>query len=593
MTRLRAPAVLALTAALLVLMSAPAWAHATLLEATPGDGSVVATSPTTVALRFDQPVSVSEGAVKVLAPDGARVDAGAVTQREGGRVVADAITKPLAAGTYTVLWRVVSADTHAIFGAVTFSVGAPSASGAAAAAAADQQAAGAQAKDLLDLSRFVLYLGILVLVGGLAFVTVLWAPGRDSRPARRVLWAAWGLAVIGSVAGFLLQGAAVAGRPVADVFDPTTMLSVAQSRYGAAALARLAVLLLMVLVLDPGRTSLSQRPLAVVTAVLALGLLVTTSAVGHSATGDWAVLAWPADILHLVGASAWLGGLTFLALLVLRRPTEDLSRLLPRWSRYAAVAVAVLVVSGLYAGVREVAEPGALVATTYGRLLLVKVTLVLAMLALGAAARAWIGRHYAVDRSAGDLARPDTASDTASDTAPDGVARHPSAGGRVATLIRPRAVRNPMTSSPPDLRRLRRSVLLEAALATLVLAVTAVLVDTAPGRESYFPVFDGAASVTSGVRMTVHTDPARTGLNRLTVGYANPAGQALDVVKVTARWASSDGADVVPVDLPHVGPGTYTANGVQLALIGRWQLAVTTQTSDIDATTTLFTVDVR
>ncbi len=187
------------------------------------------------------------------------------------------------------------------------------------------------------------------------------------------------------------------------------------------------------------------------------GVLLSTSLVGHAGVGELSALALPADAVHLAAASAWLGGVV-LGLVVLRRhataPVADLAAVLPRWSRWAAGSVAVLVVTGTFASWREVRELDALISTTYGRLLLVKTVLVAGMLALGALGRSWVRRHYAT----------------------------PVVHAATAELLdAPVAV--------PDPTRLRRSVLLEAGTAVVVLAVTALLVETTPARTAYAPLF--------------------------------------------------------------------------------------------------------
>ena len=99
---------------------------------------------------------------------------------------------------------------------------------------------------------------------------------------------------------------------------------------------------------------------------------------GHAARRrPGAALALPLDALHLAAVAAWLGGLAVLLLAVL--PARDAGRLaavLPRWSRWAAGSVAVIVATGLFASWREVRDLSALPGTRYGQLLLVKAALV-------------------------------------------------------------------------------------------------------------------------------------------------------------------------------------------------------------------------
>ena len=545
---------------LVVLPAAPAWAHAALLESTPADGALLAEAPETVELRFSEPVGTSLGAVRVLGPDGTRVDSGRVSLRDDGRTVVAPLRSDLAHGSYTLLWRVVSQDSHPVTGASTFSIG--HATGTGAAADPTQVGAGGAAGDLLTASRLLLYTGLVLLVGGVTFLLVLWPAGLGDRVAQRLLWTGWALAVAGSAAGLLLQGPYAAGLPLSSAFDGALVAEVVQTRFGAASTARLALLAGMVpLLLGLARWARWARgPLAAGWAALSAGVLLSTSAVGHAAAGDLVGLALPADSVHLAAMSAWLGGLVLLGLVVLRRSTDDLASVLPGWSRYAASAVGVLVVTGTFASWREVRELSALTSTSYGRLLLVKTLLVALMLLMGAVGRSWVRRHYLLPivHAATDVASP---------------------------------VRTP--PSPVAVQRLRRSVLLEAGTAAVVLSVTAFLVETTPARSAYAPVFSEVAAVDGPLRVQVDVEPARTGLNDIHVYYTAEGGKAVDVPEVDIRWTRDGTDDVIPVELERDSLGHYERLRVALPSSGTWELAVTTRTTDIDSAITRFTVRVR
>ena len=568
---------------LMLLPVVPASAHATLVQSTPGDGLVVPAGPKQVELHYDQPVGTSAGSVKVLSPDGARVDTGQITQADGGTSVRDELQPNLPPGTYTILWRVLSADTHTVFGASTFSVKTASATTGAAAAAADQATAGRAATDLLGVSRFVFYLGLLVLLGALAFLALLWVGGRDVREARRLLWIAWGATTVGTVAGLLLQGPYSQGLSLYWTFDPELTAQVLPTRFGLSALARL-VLLAAVAALLLGLRRWPRPVLIVGTLVLGLGLLVTTSSVGHAGTGDLSAFAFPSDVLHLAAASAWIGGLAVLAVVLLRHPPAELTSVLPRWSRYAEFAVLVLVITGTFAGWRQVREWGALTGTSYGVLLLVKVGLVAVMLALAALGRTRVRRHYPL--------RPAASTGVAtSGPEPRGV----SAGGGVGTLVSPvsTVVRSPAVDSRSVARRLRRSVLFEAGIALVVLGVTSILVSTTPADESYFPVVDQTVSVTAGVNVHVVVTPARAGLDDLYLSYTNGSGKPIDVVAASGRFTLPGQDNVVPVQLVRTSLSHYDLSRVELSSTGTWTLAINTQASDIDSTAILLTIRIR
>ena len=105
---------------LLLLATGEASAHAFLDHAEPRVGNNVATPPREVTLWFTQNLEAAFSTITVTNPAGQRVDTGkprvsgnkmSVSLRSGG------------AGTYHVMWRVLSVDTHSTDGSFTFQVG--------------------------------------------------------------------------------------------------------------------------------------------------------------------------------------------------------------------------------------------------------------------------------------------------------------------------------------------------------------------------------------------------------------------------------------------------------------------------------------
>lgn len=100
----------------------PARAHTQLLSASPKAGQVCTTSPAKVHLEFDD-VLIDVGAANAIVvtdSGGARVDAG--TSALQGSILETALPTALANGTYTVTYRVVSADSHVVNSSYTFTV---------------------------------------------------------------------------------------------------------------------------------------------------------------------------------------------------------------------------------------------------------------------------------------------------------------------------------------------------------------------------------------------------------------------------------------------------------------------------------------
>jgi len=110
--------VLAVASALVVLASGPALAHAALIETDPADGSTHATAPSTATLTFNE--TVGNAAVVVSAPDGSSVEVSDV--RSVDRRVTATVADVDQRGTYTLSYRVVSADGHPVEGTIHYDV---------------------------------------------------------------------------------------------------------------------------------------------------------------------------------------------------------------------------------------------------------------------------------------------------------------------------------------------------------------------------------------------------------------------------------------------------------------------------------------
>lgn len=138
-------------------------------------------------------------------------------------------------------------------------------------------------------------------------------------------------------------------------------------------------------------------------AALGLGLLLTFSLTSHAA-GTRSVTVIAADLVHLIGAAAWAGGLFYLAWAPAWPNDSDaaspINAAVRRVSRVGLVCVTVLVATGVYAAVVHLWGLRALTGSSYGHALLVKVVFVLAALALAAVNR-WVLMPAASRRGGG------------------------------------------------------------------------------------------------------------------------------------------------------------------------------------------------
>ncbi|HEY0399759.1 MAG TPA: copper resistance protein CopC [Acidimicrobiia bacterium] len=567
-SRLLVAAVLALGAVFLA--AAPAFAHAQLTSTEPVGGTALATSPSRVVLRFGESVEIPLGSVRVFAsPSGKQVETGAAGHADGqGNAVAVKLPK-LDKGTYIVTWRVTSADAHPVHGAFTFVVGSGKGGAGDAALVEKLLSSGGGSTTVgavYAVIRFAAFSALVVLVGGFAFLALVWPGGAALARARRLLWAAWGAAVVTTAVGIPVQGVYAAGLPLSKVASSTVLSGVLDERFGKVWGARLVLLALMALVL----VALGRRPVAGGAAlppairaaggVLGVGLLLTPGLAGHASTQDLVPLAVASDVVHLVSVSLWLGGLAMLAVAVLpRRLPDELAAVVPRFSRIAFGAVIAILATGTFQGWREVRSKAALTDTTYGRLLIVKVVLFAVLVALGALSRRFVQARYRVPAARLSFG-PGT--DTAD---PDG----------------------------ETVTQLRKTVGAETVLAVVVLAVTALLVNAQPARSALAqPYSTEMRSDTVWVDVTV--DPAKAGPAALHFYTLSPQGSQQEVQDLTVTL-SLPSQDVGPLTVPvtRAGPGHFSAYNFNIPLRGQWKLEVKALLSDIDEATVSATIPVK
>ncbi|WP_328658255.1 copper resistance CopC/CopD family protein [Streptomyces sp. NBC_00334] len=588
-----------LVGAVLVLLllggAGPASAHAALGSSVPEDGAVLQRAPGDVTLAFSESVGLRDDSFRVLDPGGHRVRTGATGHADGRSDTARvALPGELGEGTYTVAWRVVSADSHPVSGAFTFSVGRPSPTAAPADTGPTEDPLTAT---LHKLARYLSYLAAALLIGTAAFVALCRPP--DPAPLRHPLAAGWWTLLGATVALLVLRAPYEAGTGPATALDAGALADTLTARPGVLLLIRLALLGPAALFLV--RVSRADRyrrgPLAgAVGGALAVALALTWAAAEHAAAGIQVPLALTSSTLHLLATAVWFGGLVAL-LLTLRSAASDAATA-ARFSRVAFASVTVLVATGVYQSWRGLGSWQALTGTTYGRLLLVKVILVSVLLAAAAVSRRWT----AVSATAATAVR-------GPDRVPERIPQ-PAGGPPVPVPVpepEPESESGPKSADAADaatLRRgLRRSVLAEAVVAAAVLAVTTVLTGTPPGRAAEeaartaapaggvlpasvttIPFEIGTAGRGTVGRGTVQItlDPGRTGDNAVQAVVFGPDGSLAAVPELRLSFTLAD---------QHVGPlhadlvdrgGYWSANTVTLPLPGNWTMKATVRVSETD-----------
>ena len=378
-----------------------AFAHAVLLSSDPVDGAMLHETPRAVAFRLNEPVQWLE--VKVLDASGTSLapPAAARLMTPELSVVPHA---PLRPGAYWAMYRVLSADSHVISGAIAFAIVGPtetrtpselpaSIEGIRTQHAGEPwmqfEAARTHGHDLsprallVTANRTAQLAGALLSMGIALYLLLVRGISMDARRDLRGM--GYSLALLAAVASIFaigLQGALeIAASPMDLLFHIEPWIHGAGSRRALASILLIAGLLLL------GAGWLPQNRL-LCGALFSAGtllILVSFTAVGHVANTlpRWpSVAAW---LIHLYMAAFWLGSL--LPLMNAVRADQNAPATLKRFSKLAVPAVVLLAAAGAGIAVLQIATWSQLTESSYGQVLIVKVALFCGMLGLAATNR--------------------------------------------------------------------------------------------------------------------------------------------------------------------------------------------------------------
>lgn len=420
----------------LALLAPTAPFHTQLARSEPASGATVPASPTELRLWFEGGAEPAFTEVALHGSAGARLALGAPAPGPERGLIVVPVPMPLASDTYIVRWQTAGRDGHRIAGEFRFAVAgtdaattppqAPAAvdSSAWGAGAAGRTVVGPRVIDAGDpptvptvghagpsavarIVRWAELAALVVALGGTAMLLLVLRTARGS-PAHERFIAEAGRRVravtIGAAGGFVLltmvrfalesdalhRGdgltAAALGRTLGTAWGRSWLIgALAMALLSAAALLR-----------RQRRAEELHHPSR--GNDLAMGGAALVAAVGPALTGHagsaaemmpFAVLT---DWLHVIGASAWIGGVTVLATAgapaALAQPAGDrapsLAWLVSAFHALAAPAIMLVGASGVVAGWLRVGTWEALTRTNYGDLLLFKVYVVAFAALMGA-----------------------------------------------------------------------------------------------------------------------------------------------------------------------------------------------------------------
>ncbi len=314
---------------------------------------------------------------------------------------------------------------------------------------------------------------------------------------------------------------------------------------------------------DCDEVTLTRRPPRLILALLVLGggyLALTPALAGHASIESPVAVFLPADVLHVLAASVWVGGIACL-LLALPGATRALERAersrlllgtLARFSPGALGSVVVIAATGVIQAYIDVRSVHGLLHSTYGALIIVKVLLLLSLIGLG-----WVNRERVIPALRRVVAG----------------ARSP---GEVGVLA-------------------RRTMRGELALMLCVFGVIAALIAYVPPIDAASGPFSATTTIGSA-ELEVTVEPAKVGLNTIHLYLidARTGAQFTSTKELTATARlPARGIGPLPLKATLAGPGHYILSSTVLSPGGTWEIEIVDRVSEFEQYSRVVRVPIR
>jgi copper transport protein len=568
------------------------FAHPAYVKSTPQAFQTVASSPPSVNVFFTEPIELKYSKISVIGPDGSRVDKNDPHNVDGDTAsLGVSLQDGVPDGTYTVSTRVLSAvDGHTLDNAFTFGIGVGT--------QLSGHTAEQQTQDLFSTSAIASrYPGMIgqVMIVGAAFATLwLW------KPIAKVPWLSEAIAqkkiaidkamvkfvIIGvilvlasSVAMILVQANSVGGSiqdAIATKFGNVWLSRMLQS----AILAAIAFSVYRKVVRKDQSLGRSET-LAIL--ILGLAILVTSSLIAHAAATSQ-ISAIALDFFHDAAAAIWIGGLIFLGFIAAPRILEivdekikatAISLLIPRFSIVVVVILGVVAITGPLLLYSIESDLSLILASLYGKFLIIKLSLAGVMLGMGAYSQ------FAIQKKAVSVVNS-------------------GGGGRGTSMIQTRA---------PNLKHFGKFLKVEAAVGIgLLLMVTLMANSSVPSGQ--FPAYEsqeqlaaaagddsgggGQANATSGPTSPLKTDfvqtaylgndggkiklaisPFDVGQNNFKISFIGTDGNPVSSIEsATIKMTQTEKAiGPITIDTNKQSDGVFTSDA-SFGVAGKWDVII-------------------
>lgn len=519
-----------------------ALAHAFVIESTPAENEILSTSPSSIRIQFNESLQNGFHSIIVLDSLGKKVPLQkSQINKENQSIIGTKIIKKLPKGSYTMQWKVVSADGHPVQGVIPFSIGTSHNSLSMVKAETSNYI---PKSDMIFL-RWLLFSSLALYIGGIIFNLFVYQARQDEvfqsirSWSKKVIW----LSLLGMFISLLLnlplQTKIDAGVSWSEAFNVDLLTeTLKQTSFGFMWVIQMACIVgLSITTYFASRNkSFYSYKNGALCILFFIALLITKSLTSHAAVSTHKIMAVSMDFLHLLAASIWIGTLFYLVFLLPKRrktamdPIEKDSywHIINRFSFLAIGATALILLTGIYGSLLYVPTFYSLFHTYYGKALIGKVLLFLMMLILG-------GFHYMKSKKRGN-------------------------------------------------KDLTRTITVEFGIGLVVMMVAAILTNLPTSMSSPGP-FKQTIVLDNGDTATLQISPNIAGVNAFKVVLKDSRGKSVtDVEKVQLTFTSlNTELDASNIDVPKQRQGVFQTKGMYINIAGKWKITVHLLTTSLDS----------
>ena len=590
-----------------------AYAHAFVIGSDPAPSQSLPAPPTKVDVHLSEPVDIHYSSIKVLDSNGKQIDKKDDHYINGDHTTLSVTLPPgIKDGIYTVSTKMLSeTDGHVTENAFVFGVGQATIPKGIASGGNSQSS---QLYLPEAIARFPTLVGQVIVVGG-AFATLwLW------KPVTTINWFPDAIKEIRRVIDKRIAIMMIIGSVILVASDFGMIYAEAKSldvgiadaiatKFGAVWIVRLVtsfvlISLSAVLFRNQGKNQGIITQKRIICGVLGVGLiaLLTTSVIGHGAAINPASIPILIDFIHNVAASLWIGGVIYLAFVVVpavKRSQTDgyvtaslISLLIPRFSTIPVVILGTIIITGPF--LLYLLEPNLALtlASLYGKALIAKILLAAVMIGIGAYNQMIIHR---------DTLKAVVVAPAASMSGGGAQSRIDKAISRKRSKSESVESSNHALNVNAVISKFGKTTKAEAFVGIALLAAVAILVNTGlPASEFQIQLqqlqqqqqqnlpglnianaiitqphgFTTTNFVENNDRVTLSINPYTPGNNNFKISYNDSNGNPIDISSVQLRYTQTEkGIGPITVDANKVSKGIFLVNAA-FGLAGQWTLQI-------------------